>query len=219
MAELVFDCIGAHADPYAAAPSIALQLKIMETSGERIDAIALRCQIRVEPHRRRYSAEEAEALHDLFGDTGRWNETLKPLQLANLSTMVRGFTGNTTHELELPLTYDMEIASTKYFASLTDGTIPLLMLYSGTVFGTVDGRPRVSQVPWSKESTFRLPVEVWRGAMDAFFPNRTWLTVTPETLDRLRRFKSRRALPTFDSTVTALLDEAEHIEEHGRETP
>lgn len=209
MTELVFDCVGANAERYAVTPSMTFRLRITETSGERVDAIALRCQLRIEPHRRRYSASEAERLHDLFGDTDRWADTLKPMQLATLSTMVPGFTGSTTHDLPLPCTYDLEIASTKYFSSLDDGVIPLLMLYSGTVFGTRDGRLTVAQVPWTKESSYPLPVTVWRETMDLHFPNSAWLRVDHETLDALRRFKTRNALPTWDSVLGALLTEVE----------
>ena len=88
MAELVFDCIGARPDKFAVVPSMSLILRIAETTGQRIDAIALRCQIRIEPARRRYSAAEAERLNDLFGDTERWADTLKPMQLTTVSTMV-----------------------------------------------------------------------------------------------------------------------------------
>ena len=208
MPQLVFDCVDASADRFSATPGFTLRLRIANADGDRIDAIALRCQIRIEPHRRRYSAEEADALHDLFGDTSRWADTLKPVQLANLSTMVPGFTGSTTHDLPVPCTYDMEIASSKYFDALSDGEVPLLLLYSGTVFGTRDGRLSVQQVPWSKESSFGLPVRVWRETMAAHFPNAAWLPVHRDTLEALRRFKSSNALPTWNSTLTALLERA-----------
>jgi hypothetical protein len=206
VAELVFDCVGARTDRYAVAPSMTLELRI--TSAERVDAIALRCQIRVEPQLRRYSATEADRLHDLFGSTDRWATTLKPMQLANLSVMVPGFTGSTTVDLPLPVTYDMEIATTKYFDGLTDGTVPLLLLFSGTVFSKVDGKLRVEQVPWSKESSYALPVKTWRETIDVHFPNSAWLAVHRETLDSLRRFKTRHALPTWESALAALLAKA-----------
>jgi hypothetical protein len=209
LAELVFDCVGASADRYAVVPSLLLQLRITETAGERVDAILLRCQIRVEPHRRRYSANEAEHLHDLFGGTDRWADTLKPMQFLTLSTTVPGFSGSTTQELPVPCTYDLEIASTKYFNALTDGVIPLLLLFSGTIFSTRDNRLSVQQVPWSKESSFGLPVSVWRETMDAHFPNSAWLTVHRDTLEALQRFKSHHALPTWDSTINALLEQVE----------
>jgi hypothetical protein len=206
LAELVFDCVGARADRFALTPSLTLELRITETTGQRVDAIALRCQVRVEPHRRRYSAEEARRLHDLFGDTERWSETLKPLQFATVSTMVPGFTGNVTVDLPLPCSYDLEIATTKYFAALRDGVIPMLLLFSGTVFGTSEGRLQVQQVPWSKEAAVPVPVTVWRAAIDLHFPNSAWLRVHRDTLDALQQFKSEHALPTWDSTIAALLE-------------
>lgn len=205
MSDLVFDCVGASADRYSAVPAMTLRLRIAETSGRRVAAIALRCQIRIEPQRRRYSAEEADRLHDLFGDTERWADTVKPIQLATLSTMVPSFTGSVDHDLPLPCTYDLEIASTKYFSALEDGVIPLLLLFSGTVFDVEDGRMTVQQVPWSKESAFPLPVPVWRETVNLHFPDSAWFRVSLDTMSALRRFKSRNALPTWDSTLAALL--------------
>jgi len=103
-------------------------------------------------------------------------DTLKPLQFTTISTMVPGFTGSIEVPLPVPFTYDLQIASTRYFSSLDDGEIPLLLLFSGTLFGTADGRMRVQQVPWSKETTFRLPVSQWREAVDTHFPDTTWIT-------------------------------------------
>ena len=205
MADLVFDCVEASADRYAATPGLALRLRITDTEGGEVSAIALRCQIRIEPQRRRYSAEEAEGLRDLFGEPERWADTVKPIQLASLSTMVPGFTGSITHVLPLPCTYDLEIASTKYFGALSDGVIPLLMLYSGTVFSVHDGRLSVAQVPWSKESSFPLPVSVWREMMDQHFPDSAWFRVRLSTMESLRRYKSDHALATWDSVLEKLL--------------
>ena len=121
-----------------------LKLRISETSGQRIEAIALRCQIRIEPARRRYTPAEEERLNDLFGDTSRWADTLKPLQFATVSAMVPGFTGSTEIDLPVPFSYDLEIGSARYFAGLESGEIPLLLLFSGTVFGLAAGGSRCS---------------------------------------------------------------------------
>ena len=80
MTELVFDCTGARHDRYAVTPAMNFLLRISETSGESVEAIALRCQIRIEPARRKYTPAEAERLGDLFGETERWAETLRPVQ-------------------------------------------------------------------------------------------------------------------------------------------
>jgi hypothetical protein len=206
MAELVFDCIGAQPDKYAVAPSMKLILRITETTGQRIDAIALRCQIRIEPARRHYSPAEAQRLSDLFGDTERWADTLKPMQLSTVSTMVPGFTGSIEIDLPLPFSYDLEIGSTRYFAGLESGEIPLLLLFSGTVFAIRDGRLAVQQVPWSKEAPYRLPLTTWREAIDAHFPDSAWIKMSTATLDELLRFKTSRTLPTWDATLSALLE-------------
>jgi uncharacterized protein DUF6084 len=206
--ELAFDCIGARVDRYAVVPSLSLILRISETGGQRVEAIALRCQIRIEPARRRYTAGEAERLNDLFGDTQRWAETLRPMQLITVSTMVPGFTGSIEIDLPIQLSYDLEIGSTRYFAGLEGGEIPLLLLFSGTVFGSVSGKLAVQQVPWSKEAQYRLPLSTWREAIDAHFPDTAWIKMSLHTLDELLRFKSRQALPTWDATLSALLERA-----------
>ena len=214
MAKLIFDCTGASAAPYAATPMLVFGLTITEGLGERVDAIALRCQIRIEPYRRTYSAAEAQRLHDLFGDTERWAETVKPVQLATVSVMVRGFTTKTEMNLEVPCTYDLEVASGRYLQGLDDGTVPLLLMFSGTVFTTTDGRLHVEPIPWTSEATYRMPVTVWQDVVNQHFPGSAWLRCSRETLDALSVFKAARALPTWDATLTALLANAQP-----RETP
>ena len=208
MADLIFGCTGVTAERYAATPALTFALTITERSGVRVHAIALRCQIRIEPHRRRYSAAEAQRLHDLFGDPSRWAETVKPIQLATVTTMVPTFTAVTEANLEVPVTYDLEVASARYLHGLDDGTIPLLLLFSGTVFVANGEGFSVELVPWSSEASYRMPVSVWRDLVDAHFPNSAWLRCSRETLDELSAFKAKRALPTWDATLSALLAEA-----------
>src|SRR5580698_6555658 len=208
VADLVFDCTGARADKYAVVPQMQLTLRISETSGQRVEAIALRCQIRIEPARRRYSDDEAERLNDLFGETQRWADTLKPMQFINVSIMVPGFTGSTEIDLPVPLTYDMEIGATRYFAGLDDGEVPLLLLFSGTIFSLADGKMSVTQVPWSKEASYRLPISTWREAIDAHFPNTAWIKVGSLTFDDLLRYKSSKGLATWEAVILDLLSRA-----------
>ncbi len=208
MAELAFDCVDVQSDRYAAGPTLNFRLRIAETTGERVHAIALRCQIRIEPQKRRYAAGEAARLNDLFGDASRWADTLKPLQFANVSVMVPSFSGSVEVDLPVACTYDLEIASTSYFHALEDGEIPLLMLFSGTVFTKGATGFSVTQVPWHKETNYRLAVSEWRSMMDRFFPNSGWLRVSRSTLEALGAFKNARALATWEQALTALLDEA-----------
>src|SRR5215831_7600650 len=202
MAELTFGCKQASASRYAATPTLSFRLTITESSGVRVHAIALRCQIRI----------EAQRLHDLFGDTSRWADTVKPIQLAMVSTMVPAFTSLTEVGLEVPCTYDLEVASARYLQGLDDGTIPLLFLFSGTVFtapaeGSATGFS-VELIPWSSEAAYRMPVSVWREVVDLHFPGSAWLRCSRETLDALSAFKAEHALATWDATLTALLARA-----------
>lgn len=209
MTELLFDCIDVRAERYAAAPTVRLRLRVSETSGARLHAVALRCQLRIEPQRRRYSDAEAERLLDLFGERSRWGETLRPLQLADLSLLLPGFQGSTEADLAVPCTYDFEVSSAKYFAALEDGEVPLLLLFSGTVFTAGPGGVMVERVPWDKETVCRMPVRVWREAMDLHFPGTAWIRVRRETFEALNRYKTRRALPTWDDALSSLIEGAE----------
>jgi hypothetical protein len=208
VAELVFDCLDVRSDRWAAGPTLVFRLRVAETTGERVHAIALRCQIRIEPQKRRYAPEEADRLDDLFGDSTRWAETLKPLQLTNASVMVPSFTGSVEVDLAVACTYDLEIASTRYFHALDDGEIPLILLFSGTVFTKGTNGFSVAQVPWHKETTYRLPVTEWRSMMETFFPGGGWLRLSRSTLEALGRYKTARGLPTWEHVVTSLLDDA-----------
>jgi hypothetical protein len=211
MAELTFGCTGVTAERYAATPTLAFALTITESSGVPVHAIALRCQIRIEPHRRRYSEAEARRLHDLFGDPARWADTVKPIQLATVTTMVPAFTAATEAVLQVPCSYDLEVASARYLRGLDDGTIPLLMLFSGTVFvaGPAGDGFSVEPVPWSAEAAYRMPVSVWQQVVDLYFPGSAWLRCTRDTLDALSEFKARHALPTWDATLAELLARAQ----------
>jgi hypothetical protein len=219
VADLIFGCTGVTTDKYAATPALTFQLTITERSGVRVHAIALRCQIRIEPHRRRYSAVEAERLHDLFGDPSRWAETVKPIQLATVTAMVPAFTAVTEVDLPVPCTYDLEVSSARYLHGLDDGTIPLLLLFSGTVFVATENGFSVELVPWSAEASYRMPVAVWRELVDAHFPGSAWLRCSRDTLDALSGFKARHALPTWDATLSALLAQADGGAEPGEPAP
>jgi Family of unknown function (DUF6084) len=209
MSELVFECVDARPERYAAAPTIQFRLRVSETTGERVHAVVLRCQMRIQPQRRGYSDAEAELLSDLFGERPRWGDTLKPLQFTNVSLMVPEFQGTTELDMPVSCTYDFEVAASKYFHALDDGEVPLLMLFSGTVFLRAASGFSVEPVPWEKEASYRLPVPVWREVMDLYFPNSAWIRMRRETLDALQGFKSRMALPTWDDTLEMLLKQAE----------
>jgi hypothetical protein len=209
MIDLEITCVDVRPDLYAAAPTMVFRLRLTEATAVRVHAIALRCQIRIEPARRRYDPGEAERLLELFGETPQWGESLKPMQFAAAGVMVPSFTGSTEVDVPVACTYDFEVASAKYFHGLRGGEVPMLLLFSGTAFRrTADGRFEVQQVPWSLESRYRVPVTVWRELMDRFFPGSGWIRLRADTLDALQRYKAGRALPTWEDAFAALLKQA-----------
>jgi hypothetical protein len=217
---LTFDCTDAHVEPYAATPTLNLRLRISETTGVPVHAIVLRCQIRIEPVRRRYTPAEQERLTDLFGDVSRWADTLKPIQFAMATVTVPGFTGATEVELPVPCTYDLEIAATRYLYAVQADAAPLLLLFSGTIFGRNDaGSLAIEPIPWTAECAYRLPISVWREMVDQYFPGSAWIRLDRDTVDALARYKSREALPTWGAAINALLDAEESAADKRAEEP
>lgn len=206
MIDLGFSVVGAGADRYAASPMLALKLRISESSGAKVDSIALRVQVRLDVQRRRYAAEESALLDELFGEPSRYAETLKSMLWTHVTAMVPAFQHETELELPIPCSYDFEVASHKYLASLKDGIIPLNLLFSGMAFVDRSGRLTPEFVPWSCEARFALPVAVWREAVDAFFPNSAWIRVSRDLFDELRRFKIATGLPTWDAALERLCE-------------
>ena len=62
MPELTFTVVDMAPEPYAAAPNLIARVRVEETTGERVHALALRAQVRIEPQRRRYDDPEERAL-------------------------------------------------------------------------------------------------------------------------------------------------------------
>ncbi|MFF1904412.1 DUF6084 family protein [Kitasatospora sp. NPDC058218] len=205
MTALSFACTGVRPDPHAAGPTLVLRLRITAPAGTRVHALALRCQLRIEPARRSYGEAEGERLADLFGERSRWGSTLHPVQFALVPLMVPGFTGETEVDLVVPCTYDMDVASARYLAALDGGDVPLLLLFSGTAF-TGPGGFQVTPVPWDREATLRMPVQVWREMIEQHFPGCGWLRLPGELMAELLAYRSRRALPSWEATVRELLD-------------
>jgi hypothetical protein len=205
MSSYDFSVVDVFAEPYAAAPQLTARLRIQETSGETIHAIALRCQVRIEPQRRRYEEADETGLRALFGDRDRWVDTLKPFLWMQCSSMVQGFTGITEVDLALPCTYDFEVTGSRYLHAVGDGEIPIAFLFSGTVFTKGVNGFGVQQVPWDCEASYQLPVQVWHQMIASYYPNTGWIRLDHDVLGALADFKSRHGLTTWEETVQNLL--------------
>lgn len=214
MPELQFQIEGAEAVPLAAAPLLALKLRITNTPADQaIHTVSLRCQIQIEPTRRRYAPTEKEKLRDLFGEPERWSRTVRSLLWMNTSVAVPGFTGSTVVDVQLPCTFDFNVATTKYLHALEAGDIPLCMLFSGTVFyRAAEGALQVEQIPWEREANYRFPAAVWQQMMDAHYPNSAWLCLHRDAFERLYQYKVRHGIPTWEQVLEKLVPSKEEDE-------
>jgi len=211
MPDLSFEVESVEAVPFAAAPLLAFRLRVSNRyADEPIHTIALRCQIMIDPARRRYRGEDQERLRDLFGEPERWGQTVRPMLWTHTNVIVTSFTGSDAVDLHVPCSFDFNIAATKYFAGLTDGEVPLNLLFSGTVFyANSEGALQVAQIPWDKEARYRLPAQVWKQMMEIYYPNSAWLCLRKDVFDRLYRYKVRRGIPTWEQALESILPDEE----------
>jgi len=205
--DMIFGVEGVRPVPRAAVPMLAFRLHIRETRGAAIHAILLRFQLQIEPRRRRHTSEEQDRLVDVFSLPERWNETLHSLIWTQATINVPPFESATAVEVPVACTYDFEVTAAKYLAALEGGEIPLRFLFSGTVFVKSPSGFVVQQVPWDREAMCRMPVAVWREAMDAYFPDCAWIRVNRETLGALQRFRAKNGLASWDETIEMMLGE------------
>lgn len=214
MPELHFSIEGAEAVQNAAAPLLALKLRITNyPATEAIHTVALRCQVQIEPARRSYVPTEKKQLLDLFGEPERWSRTVRPLLWMNTSVAVPGFCDSVLVDLQLPCTFDFNVATTKYFHALESGEIPLCVMFSGTVFYKgEDEALQVAQVPWDREANYRLPSSVWREMMDLYYPNTTWLCLRRDAFEELHAYKMRLGLPTWEQAIVRAITAQGHVE-------
>jgi len=209
MPDLNFQVEGAEAVAHAVAPLLSFKLRVTNADAdEPIHTVALRCQIQIETMRRQYSEREQERRLDLFGEPERWGKTLRTMLWTHASMVVTPFQASTLVELPVTCTFDFNVAATKYFAGLEDGEVPLLMLFSSTIFYEgVSGGLQVSQISWEKEAKYRLPVSVWQEMMNFYYPNSTWLSLRRDVFERLSRYKMQRGIPTWEQALESLLND------------
>src|SRR6516225_6722966 len=110
MPDLNFRVEGAEPQRFSVEPLMTFKLRVSEAvpAGARptpVHAVVLRCQVRIEPARRRYAGAEKERLLDLFGTPERWGQTLRPMFWTHVSAVVPPFAGTTALHLPVPCSF------------------------------------------------------------------------------------------------------------------
>jgi len=208
MPDLRFAIASAEPVQNAAAPLLAFKLQLTNVPAEEIiHTVAVRAQIQLEVTRRKYDSGEQARLQDLFGEPDRWGQTLRNMLWTHTSMVVPRFTGSTMADLQVPCTFDFNVAATKYFHGVTGGDLPLCFQFSGTVFYQGNDQTlQVAPISWDKEAKYRLPVKVWKDLMDAYYPNSAWLALQRDTFEKLYQFKIREGIPTWEEAIERALN-------------
>jgi hypothetical protein len=205
--ELTFAVTDAARMPYAALPTLSFTLRIDAPAGVDVRSVLLDTQLQIAARRRGYDAGAQERLFELFGPTSDWGRTLRTLLWTRMTTVVPPFRDSTTVELAVPCSYDLEVAASRYFDALSDGTVPLEFLFSGTVFSGdgPGGGLQARRISWEQDAEYALPVAIWKETLERYFGGTAWLRVSKERFDQLAAFKSRHALASWDDAFDALL--------------
>ena len=214
MPELNFKIVGVEPDLNGIAPILNFRAEICnQPPTEQIRSILLRTQIQIQAPQRSYTAREKEKLIDLFGHPSQWGKTLRNRVWHVSNTVVGAFSSSTVVDLAVPCTYDLNVAAAKYFYALEDGDVPLLFLFSGTVFyATATGSLQIQQISWNKETSYRMPACTWRHLMEEHFPNSAWIYLNRDVFDRLYDFKRSQGLANWDQTIERLLEPVRETE-------
>jgi Family of unknown function (DUF6084) len=191
---------------HAAVPTLAFAIAVEAAGGVAVRSVLLDVQVQIAARRRAYAPGTHARLFEVFGPVAGWGTTLRTLLWTRATLVVPPFRGATTAQLPLPCSYDLEVLASRYLDALDGGEVPLEFLFSGTVFyAGEDGRLQVARISWEQEAEYRLPVAVWREALDRHFRGTAWLRLGKDRFDRLSAFKSRNAHPTWDAAIDALL--------------
>jgi hypothetical protein len=205
--ELAFAVEGAERVEHAAVPSIRFVLRLSAPAGRAIRSVLLDTQIQIAARRRRYDAAAEEKLFELFGAPAGWGATLRTLPWARVTSVVPPFEGSTTVGVDVPCSYDLHVAASRYFDGLDGGEVPLEFLFSGTVFAAgPGGMLQATRISWEADAEYRFPVALWRETMERYFRGTAWLRLRKDAFDRLAAYKSRRTLATWEDAIEALLE-------------
>lgn len=195
---------------HAATPTLRFDMHVSDPAGREIYAVALSVQVQIDPAQREYDDDTRAKLVELFGAPERWGATTHSFEWARIEVLVPGFVGATSFAVQVPCSYDLELAAAKYFHSLPDGMVPLTFHYSGMVLyrDETHGGLHVTPVPWSCSTRWRMPVDTWKRAMAAFYPGGGWVRLGVDTLDALAARKAAAGHHSYDALVAQLLEDS-----------
>jgi Family of unknown function (DUF6084) len=204
--ELGFEVRAVRPLAHVAVPTLSFELAVTSIRGHAIRSVLLDVQLQIAARRRSYDDDEQEALIELFGTSDRWGSTLATVPWTRVTAVVPEFEDRALVQIPVTCTYDLEVKESRYLNAVSGGTVPVELLFNGTIFYTgADGALQTALIGWDKEAAYDLPAGVWREALDLHFPGAAWLRLGRESFDRLTAYRSRRQLAGWDETIESLL--------------
>ncbi len=207
MPDLTLRITGVEAAEWGIVPLLHFKLALENAPAtEKIHSVIVQVQIQIQSPRRRYNDDEKARLGELFGPPEQWGQTLRNRLWTHAQVSAPSFAGKAEVVLPVQCTYDLNVASAKYFHALEGGDVPLLFLFSGTVFyQAADGRLQVQPIPWDKECEFRMRVETWRDLMEHHYPKSGFVSLHADLFERLYAYKRKHGLVNWEQAIARLL--------------
>jgi hypothetical protein len=205
---LSFRIAGAEPVPFSVAPQLTVSLAIhAEPESVPVHSILLGVQAQIQAQSRGYSQGEAASLKPLFGEGAVFQRALRSLHWCQTTVLVPSFRGSTRAGVALPCPLEFSAAVGTWFAALEEGSVPLQLLFRGTVFYEGPEGLTTAPVPWSAEANHPLPRETWNAAVKEHWPGCSLLALPRQSLERLAAFGATRGIATVEGALEKLLSE------------
>ena len=202
-----FSVLDVFAEPYAAAPQLTARLRIEESTGQTVHAIALRCQVRIEPQRRPYERGRRERACAPCSATATGGPTRCGRSCGcSAARWCRASPASprSTSRCRAPTTSTSPGPAT--CTRVGDGAVPLALLFSGhRVHQGRAGVRRASRCRGTARRRTGCRSRCGRQMIASYFPNTGWLRLDRDVLDALADFRSEHGLTSWEETVQTLL--------------
>ena len=193
--------------PLPTRPRRTITFKVRATDAEKlpIHSIALRVQVQIEPPRRRYTPEEQENLRGAVRRARTLEQIRASAAVDEPQRQRSGLRRQHRNRRAGPLHLRLQRGDHEVHLWPRAGEIPITLLFSGTVFHAGRMGLQVAQIPWDRDASYRLPVQLWKEMMDFYYPNTAWLCLHREVFDKLYKFKAQHGIPTWEQALERIL--------------
>ena len=196
--DVTFSVLDVIPERYAVSPTLLAHLAVAYPGDEPIHAIALRCQVRIQPLRRGCSDAEAVGLLELFGPGNGGRAPNRAFRGSMPSRWCRVHRQNRA-TLSLPCTTTWKWPPPKYFHALRAGPSRCSSSSAGRSSAAAS-KPAGTAGLLELRGPLRHAGAVWRDLIALHYPNSGWLRLSHASIAALRdRSSPRNGLLDLDA--------------------